>query len=110
MRSTCIYSIGLAALSTFAVASVLPNGQASTKVAAASGGLHARANSGRASFYGGNTQGGQCSFSTYTLPDGIYGTALSSVNFDNAAYCGACVDITGPLGNNITALVRGTNP
>lgn len=62
--------------------------------------------SGEATFYGGNLSGGTCSFSTYTLPAGIYGTALSDSNWDSAAHCGACVEVTGPAGNKITAMVR----
>ncbi|KAL9113413.1 MAG: hypothetical protein Q9227_002454 [Pyrenula ochraceoflavens] len=62
-------------------------------------------NSGQATFYGGNVAGGKCSFSTYTLPSGIYGTALSDANWDDAANCGACVSVTGPSGNSITAMI-----
>lgn len=60
---------------------------------------------GEATYYGGNVQGGACSFSTYTLPDGIYGTALSDSNWDNAGNCGVCVEVTGPSGNSVTAMV-----
>lgn len=63
--------------------------------------------SGQATFYGGNTQGGMCSFSTYTLPSNVYGTALSDSNWDDATSCGGCVKVTGPNGNSITAMVRG---
>ena len=62
-------------------------------------------NTGQATFYGGNVAGGKCSFSTYTLPSGIYGTALSDANWSDAANCGACMSVTGPNGNNITAMV-----
>lgn len=61
--------------------------------------------SGQATFYGGNVQGGACSFSTYTLPSSIYGTALSDSNWDNSANCGACVSVTGPDGTKVTAMV-----
>ena len=64
-----------------------------------------RALSGEATFYGGNVAGGMCSFSTYTLPAGIYGTALSDSNWDNSANCGACVSVTGPNGNAVTAMI-----
>ena len=64
-----------------------------------------QSNSGQATFYTGNVAGGTCSFSTYTLPAGLYGTALSSSNWDNAANCGACVSVTGPGGNSVTAMV-----
>ena len=61
--------------------------------------------SGQATFYGGNVAGGACSFSTYTLPSNILGTALSDSNWDTSANCGACVSVTGPAGNSILAMV-----
>ena len=64
-----------------------------------------RANSGEATFYGGNTAGGMCSFSTYTIPSGLYGTALSDSNWDNSGNCGGCVAVTGPDGTKIIAMV-----
>ncbi|KAK7704800.1 hypothetical protein SLS57_010331 [Botryosphaeria dothidea] len=64
-----------------------------------------RANSGEATFYGGNLNGGMCSFSGYALPSGLYGTALSDSNWDNAGNCGACLKVTGPNGNSIKAMV-----
>jgi len=60
--------------------------------------------SGQATYYGGN-MGGACSFSTYTLPSGIFGTALSSTNWDNSGNCGACISVTGPNGNTIQAMI-----
>lgn len=68
-----------------------------------------RALSGEATYYGGNVAGGTCSFSTYTLPSGIYGTALSDANWANSGNCGACVSVTGPSGNSITAMVSVLN-
>jgi hypothetical protein len=68
--------------------------------------LGKRSLSGEATYYGGNVAGGTCSFSTYTLPSGIYGTALSDSNWDNSGECGACITVTGPSGNSITAMVR----
>ena len=68
-------------------------------------GVSAQELSGEATFYSGNVAGGACGFSTYTIPSGIYGTALSSSNWDNSAECGACVSVTGPSGNSITAMV-----
>ncbi|KAL5119045.1 hypothetical protein ACEQ8H_002969 [Pleosporales sp. CAS-2024a] len=63
-------------------------------------------NSGQATFYGGNTSGGMCSFTGYTIPSGIFGTALSDTNWDNANACGQCVSVTGPDGQTkITAMV-----
>lgn len=67
--------------------------------------LQSRANSGEATFYDGTLSEGACSFSTYTLPSGIYGTALSDSNWDNSGNCGACIKVTGPAGNSITAMV-----
>jgi hypothetical protein len=64
-----------------------------------------RALSGQATYYGGNLAGGTCSFSTYTLPSSLFGTALSDSNWDDAAECGACISVTGPNGNSITAMV-----
>jgi hypothetical protein len=61
--------------------------------------------SGEATFYGGNTQGGMCSFSTYTIPTNLYGTALSDSNWDASEACGGCVKITGPDQDSITAMV-----
>ncbi|KAJ4367101.1 hypothetical protein N0V83_007631 [Neocucurbitaria cava] len=65
----------------------------------------AGSNSGEATFYGGNVSGGMCSFTGYTIPSGIYGTALSDSNWAGAANCGACVQVTGPSGTKIKAMV-----
>jgi hypothetical protein len=54
--------------------------------------------SGSSTFYGGNLSGGNCMFTTYTLPAGIMGTAFSGQKWDNSANCGACVEVTGPSG------------
>lgn len=66
--------------------------------------LAKRAVSGRSTFYGGNVQGGTCSFSTYTLPSGLYGTAFSGQAWNNAANCGGCVEVTHK-GKTITAMI-----
>ncbi len=88
--------------------------------------LARRALSGQATFYGGNVQGtklqiqrtslasqrqsltlspgGMCSFSTYSLPAGLKGTALSSSNWDNAGNCGGCVDVHH-AGKSVTAMI-----
>jgi expansin (peptidoglycan-binding protein) len=65
----------------------------------------ATSNSGKATFYGGNTSGGMCSFTGYTIPSNLLGTALSDSNWSGADNCGACVSVTGPSGNKITAMV-----
>ena len=67
--------------------------------------LARRAVSGKSTFYGGNVQGGTCSFSTYTLPAGLYGTAFSGQAWNKAANCGGCVKVTH-AGKTITAMVR----
>ncbi|TGO21780.1 hypothetical protein BPAE_0201g00180 [Botrytis paeoniae] len=72
--------------------------------------LGKRALSGQATTYGGNTQGGACSFSTYTLPSNIFGTALSDSNWATASQCGRCVSVTGPSGNSITAMITDECP
>jgi hypothetical protein len=46
----------------------------------------------------GNLSGGNCMFTTYTLPAGILGTAFSGQKWDNSANCGACIEVTGPSG------------
>ncbi|KAF2755994.1 barwin-like endoglucanase [Pseudovirgaria hyperparasitica] len=61
--------------------------------------------SGQATFYDGNVDGGMCSFTGYKIPSGIFGTALSDSNWDNAGACGACMEVTGPSGKKITAMV-----
>ncbi|KAF1915341.1 RlpA-like double-psi beta-barrel-protein domain-containing protein-containing protein [Ampelomyces quisqualis] len=60
---------------------------------------------GDATFYGGNTAGGMCSFTGYTIPSGVFGTALSDSNWAGAQACGQCVSVTGPGGNKLTAMV-----
>lgn len=45
------------------------------------------------------------SFTGYTIPSSLFGTALSDANWDAAANCGACVSVTGPSGNKITAMI-----
>ncbi|KAJ4363321.1 hypothetical protein N0V95_001094 [Ascochyta clinopodiicola] len=65
---------------------------------------------GQATFYGGNTSGGKCSFSGYTVPSSLYGTAISDSNWSGAGACGTCVSVTGPSGNKITAMVTDQCP
>lgn len=60
---------------------------------------------GEATTYSGNIDGGMCSFTGYTIPSGIFGTALSDSNWAGAGSCGACVSVEGPNGNSITAMV-----
>ncbi|KAF2012859.1 carbohydrate-binding module family 63 protein, partial [Aaosphaeria arxii CBS 175.79] len=63
------------------------------------------ATSGKATFYGGNLSGGMCSFTGYTLPAGLFGTAFSGAAWDNGANCGRCVNVKGPNGKTIKAMV-----
>ncbi|KAJ5104851.1 hypothetical protein NUU61_002198 [Penicillium alfredii] len=81
-------------------AEVVSNSSSSSSSSGSSG--H---NSGEATYYGGNISGGTCSFSGYTLPSSMFGAALSADRWDDAASCGACVSITGPIGNSIKAMV-----
>ena len=61
--------------------------------------LYGRSNSGQATHYGGNLQGGACGFSKMTtLPANVFGTATA--NWDTAAHCGQCVSVTGTRGKN----------
>lgn len=62
------------------------------------------AKTGSSTFYGGNLSGGNCMFTTYTLPSGILGTAFSGEVWNDAAQCGSCIEVTGPSGT-ITAMV-----
>jgi expansin (peptidoglycan-binding protein) len=81
------------------VASPVPEAAKDTRTTAAS-------KSGEATFYGGNTAGGMCSFTGYTIPSNLFGTALSDSNWANADACGQCVSVTGPDGTTkITAMV-----
>lgn len=66
---------------------------------------------GEATFYGGNTAGGMCSFTGYTIPAGLFGTALTDSDWDGANACGQCVSVTGPDGKTkITAMVTDQCP
>ncbi|KAE9965647.1 hypothetical protein EG327_000401 [Venturia inaequalis] len=57
-----------------------------------------RSKSGKATFYGGNTAGGACSFTGYELPVGISGTAFPGAAWENGVHCGSCVLVDGPQG------------
>lgn len=58
---------------------------------------------GTASFYGGNTAGGACSFSGYTIPSNLFGTAFGGTW--DASQCGACVEVKNKAGKSIKAMV-----
>ncbi|GAQ09310.1 expansin-YoaJ [Aspergillus lentulus] len=75
------------------------------KAAAAASSSSGTTHSGKATFYGGNVSGGTCSFTGYTLPSGLFGTAYSGAAWNNAAECGACVSVKGPNGKTIKAMI-----
>ncbi|PKX97065.1 putative extracellular cellulase CelA/allergen Asp F7-like [Aspergillus novofumigatus IBT 16806] len=75
------------------------------KAAAAASSSSSTTHSGKATFYGGNVSGGTCSFTGYTLPSGLFGTAYSGAAWNNAAECGACVSVKGPNGKTIKAMI-----
>lgn len=55
--------------------------------------------------YGTDLSQGTCSFSGYTLPSSIFGTALTDSDWADAAHCGSCIKVTGPNQNSIVAMV-----
>ncbi|KAK1673882.1 rare lipoprotein A [Colletotrichum godetiae] len=63
----------------------------------------AAATSAVATWYGGNLSGGNCLFSSYTLPSSVLGTALSYTNYNGN--CGTCLNVKGPKGNTIKVMV-----
>ncbi|KAM5354475.1 hypothetical protein ACJ41O_001122 [Fusarium nematophilum] len=67
--------------------------------------LNSEVVSGTSTHYGGNLNGGACSFVTYSLPSGIYGTAFSGGNWNSGGNCGACLEVTGPGGKKIKAMI-----
>ncbi|KAF2999379.1 hypothetical protein E8E13_006479 [Curvularia kusanoi] len=87
-----------------------PSAKAAEAAAAPAATSAAGSKRGEATFYGGNTDGGKCSFTGYTLPSSLFGTALSDSNWATAGNCGACVSVTGPNGNKITAMVTDECP
>lgn len=95
-----------------AAASTSSSSSSNTPVKSSTTSSSSASTSGEATFYGGNVAGGTCSYSGYTLPSGLFGTAFSGAVWDNAAKCGACVAVTGPKGNTLKAMVRHdrTNP
>jgi hypothetical protein len=100
---------------TAPVIQALPKQTTTTKAAATTAAAAVKAvattssstggNSGKATFYGGNVSGGTCSFSGYSLPSTLFGTALSLERWDDSANCGRCVSVTGPNGNSVKAMV-----
>ncbi|KPM40275.1 hypothetical protein AK830_g6281 [Neonectria ditissima] len=115
-QTTLATAVIVSSSSTSAAAAVIaPSSSTSSAAAAASSAaaeesssgteeLTSEAVTGSSTFYGGNLSGGNCMFTDYTIPSGIYGTAFSGEIWDNAAHCGACLEITGPTGT-ITAMI-----
>jgi hypothetical protein len=103
--ATSVYSSSSVVSSSSTTASSAASSAASSSSDSTSSG---ESNSGQATFYGGNVAGGDCSFSTYTLPSGMYGTALSSSNWNTSANCGGCVSVSYG-GKSITAMVSKGN-
>jgi hypothetical protein len=98
---TMYFPTAIAVLATAASAAALPTNNQSANPSS----LARRAVAGKSTFYGGNVQGGTCSFSTYKLPAGLYGTAFSGQVWDSAANCGGCVKVSHG-GKSIVAMVR----
>jgi hypothetical protein len=59
---------------------------------------------GTATYTGGNLAGGACLYYNYTLPPGLYGTAID-LSHGTPYQCGTCLRIIGSLGT-IVAMVR----
>ena len=97
------FPTAIAVLATAASAAALPT--TANNQSANPSSLARRAVAGKSTFYGGNVQGGTCSFSTYKLPAGLYGTAFSGQVWDSAANCGGCVKVSHG-GKSIVAMVR----
>ncbi|TLS30453.1 hypothetical protein PpBr36_02463 [Pyricularia pennisetigena] len=53
----------------------------------------------KASHYEGNLSGGNCMLTSYTIPAGIFGTAISNSNYDSSSMCGVCLTVKGPNGS-----------
>jgi expansin (peptidoglycan-binding protein) len=110
--------IGQAAGATSSIPSMIPTSEAQMPPAPSpipeapkdTRATAAGSKSGEATFYGGNTAGGMCSFTGYTIPSNLFGTALSDSNWTNAEACGQCVSVTGPSGTKITAMVTDQCP
>ena len=101
------FPTAIAVLATAASAAALPTANNNNQTPNPSS-LARRAVAGKSTFYGGNVQGGTCSFSTYKLPAGLYGTAFSGQVWDSAANCGGCVKVSHG-GKSIVAMVRKEN-
>jgi hypothetical protein len=87
------------------VVKVQSTSTSSSSSSSATSSTSSNSNSGEATFYGGNVSGGTCSFTGYSLPSTLFGTALSLERWDDAANCGRCVSVTGPNGNSVKAMV-----
>lgn len=92
-------------LATSAAAAVASSSASSSVQSTSSSTSSSDSISGSSTFYGGNLNGGACSFTTYTLPSDILGTAFSGAAWDNAAHCGQCLEVTGPSGTPVTVMI-----
>ncbi|TLD19848.1 hypothetical protein PspLS_09597 [Pyricularia sp. CBS 133598] len=54
---------------------------------------------GKASHYSGNLPGGNCMLTSYTIPAGMFGTAIANSNYDSSSMCGVCLNVNGPSGS-----------
>ncbi|EGG12721.1 Non-catalytic module family EXPN [Melampsora larici-populina 98AG31] len=63
--------------------------------------LQARATSytSKGTYWGGNWAGGNCGFSTWPQPSNYPEIAIAGNLWESGAYCGACLEVTGPDGN-----------
>ncbi|KAK8121416.1 carbohydrate-binding module family 63 protein [Apiospora kogelbergensis] len=77
----------------------------SNLVAAAPNGSLYDTVAGKASYTGGNLAGGKCMLSTYQLPAGLFGTALSARVWDASYHCGECVEVSNAKGKTVTVMV-----
>lgn len=94
-----LFAISAVCVSAAVAAPVSEDSDASSSSTRSANVLRAAAVSGKSTFYGGNLNGGACSFTTMSgLPSGLYGTAYSGSAWNNAAKCGTCLEVTGPNG------------
>ncbi|KAK8013835.1 hypothetical protein PG990_007131 [Apiospora arundinis] len=81
------------------------DGNGVTSVLAAPNGSLYDTVTGKASYTGGNLSGGKCMLSTYKLPEGVFGTALSAKVWDTSYHCGECVKVSNSKGKSVTAML-----
>ncbi|KAL1878967.1 hypothetical protein Plec18167_004262 [Paecilomyces lecythidis] len=105
MKYQQLTAAAITALSSAAIVSAAPR-PLTARDGDILGGVLGGSKSGQATYYTTNgVQDGTCSFSGYTLPAGIFGAALSDSNWNNAASCGACVQVHAPGGKSTKAMI-----